>query len=66
MPIVHLNRSPNKGVTISRINKRSKTIIRLQVRLGVGNLGLGEGLCQCGAEIGKFKASGSPRQKDFA
>ena len=39
--MVHLNRCPNKGVTISRFNGRTKTITRLLVRLGKSVLRLG-------------------------
>ena len=57
MFMVHLNRSPNNGVTISRINRKMETITGLEVRLGevvlclgkevrlgVGDLRLGEDL----------------------
>ena len=55
MPIVHLNQSPNKGVTISRIYRRTEIIRGLQVRLGIGDLRRGE------AETGNFGALGSLR-----
>ena len=41
MLMVHLNRCPNKGVTISRINRRTETITWLSVRLGESVLHLG-------------------------
>ena len=42
MHIVHLNQNPNKGVTISRINRRTKIITGLQVHLGEAVLCLGK------------------------
>ena len=62
MFIVQLNCKHRKRVMVSRINRRKETKTGLQVRLGVGNLRLGEGLRRGVAETGKFGASGSPRR----
>ena len=46
MLIVQLNRNPNQEMMVYRINERNERKIRLQVRLGVGDLRLGDDLCQ--------------------
>ena len=48
MLIVQLNHNLNQDSDNSRINKRTETITGLQVRLGVGDLRLGEDLRQGG------------------
>ena len=59
MPMVHLNQCPNKGVIISRINGRTKTITWLPVHLGEAMLCLG------GAKISQEGVLGSPRRIDL-
>ena len=49
MLIVQLNCNSNEEMMVSRINKRNERKIGLQVRLGVGDLRLGEDLRQGGA-----------------
>ena len=44
MLIVQLNRNPNQEMMVSRINERNERKVGLQVRLGVGDLHLGEDL----------------------
>ena len=46
MLIIQLNRNPNQEMMVSRINERNERKIGLQVCLGVGDLLLGEDLCQ--------------------
>ena len=72
MPMVHLNRSLNKGVTISSINRRMETITGLQVRLGKVVLRLGEEvplgkafLCLSGLEINQEGVLGLPKRIDL-
>ena len=57
---------------VSRINRRKESKIGLQVRLGVGDLHLGEDLCQGGVafagvrqKLENFEALGSPRRIDL-
>ena len=62
MHVDHLNRSPNKGVMVSKINKRKGGKRGLQFHLSEGGLSLGKDLRQGEAEIGQFWASGLRRR----
>ena len=55
MLIVQLNRNPNQEMMVSRINEINETKIGLQVRLGVGDLRLGEDLCQGGVAFARAR-----------
>ena len=55
MLIVQLNHNLNQEMMVSRINEINERKIRLQVRLGVGDLRLGEDLRQGGVAFAEAR-----------